>query len=45
MFAIFAVITVNPEHVGAFQEAPVQQAGGTVRNVPGVFQFHILTDA
>ena len=45
MYAIFGVITVKPEHVCAFREATIREARGTVRDEPGVLQFHILTDA
>ena len=45
MYAIFGVINVKPEHVRAFREATIHEARGTVRDEPGVFQFHILTDA
>jgi quinol monooxygenase YgiN len=45
MYAIFGAITVKPEHLGAFTEATIQEARGTVRDEPGVYQFHILTDA
>ena len=45
MYAIFGAITVKPEHVRAFREATMREARGTVRDEPGVFQFHILTDA
>ena len=45
MYAIFGVINVKPEHVRAFREATIREARGTVRDEPGVFQFHILTDA
>ena len=45
MYAIFGVINVKPEHVPAFTEATIREARGTVRDEPGVFQFHILTDA
>ena len=45
MYAIFGAINVKPEHVGAFQEATIHEARGTVRDEPGVFQFHILADA
>ena len=27
MYAIFGVITVKPEHVGAFREATIHEAG------------------
>ena len=45
MYAIFGVINVKPEHPRAFREATIREARGTVRDEPGVFQFHILTDA
>jgi autoinducer 2-degrading protein len=45
MYAIFGVIDVKPEHVPAFREATIREARGTVNDEPGVFQFHILTDA
>ena len=45
MYAIFGAITVKPEHVDAFREATIHEARGTVRDEPGVFQFHILIDA
>jgi (4S)-4-hydroxy-5-phosphonooxypentane-2,3-dione isomerase len=45
MYAIFSVLNVRPEHVRAFREATIREARGTVRDEPGVFQFHILTDA
>jgi (4S)-4-hydroxy-5-phosphonooxypentane-2,3-dione isomerase len=45
MYAIFGVINVKPEHVRAFREATIHEARGTVRDEPGVFQFHILTEA
>ncbi len=45
MYAIFGAITVKPEHVRAFTEETIREAQGTVRDEPGVFQFHILTDA
>ena len=45
MYAIFGIINVKPEHVGAFTEVTIREARGTVRDEPGVFQFHILTDA
>jgi (4S)-4-hydroxy-5-phosphonooxypentane-2,3-dione isomerase len=45
MYAIFGVINVKPEHVRAFSAATIREAQGTVRDEPGVFQFHILSDA
>ena len=45
MYAIFGAIDVKPEHVDAFTDATIHEARGTVRDEPGVFQFHILTDA
>jgi autoinducer 2-degrading protein len=45
MYAIFGSINVKPEQVRAFREATTREAQGTVRDEPGVFQFHILTDA
>jgi quinol monooxygenase YgiN len=45
MYAIFGVMNVKPEHVRAFREATIREARGTVKDEPGVFQFHILTDA
>lgn len=45
MYAIFGVINVKPEHVHAFKEATIHEARGTVRDEPGVLQFHILSDA
>jgi quinol monooxygenase YgiN len=45
MFAIFGVVDVKPEHVPAFTEATIREARATVRDEPGVFQFHILADA
>lgn len=45
MYAIFGVINVNPEHVDAFTEETIREARATVRDEPGVFQFHILSDA
>jgi quinol monooxygenase YgiN len=45
MYAIFGAMNVKPEHVDAFREATIHEAQGTVRDEPGVFQFHILTDA
>jgi (4S)-4-hydroxy-5-phosphonooxypentane-2,3-dione isomerase len=45
MYAIFGVINVKPEHVPAFTEVTIREARGTVRDEPGVFQFHILIDA
>ncbi len=45
MYAIFCAITVKPEHVRAFSETTIREARGTVSDEPGVFQFHILTDA
>jgi quinol monooxygenase YgiN len=45
MYAIFGAINVKPEHVGAFREATIREARTTVKDEPGVFQFHILTDA
>ena len=44
MYAIFGSMDVKPEHVEAFRDATVHEARGTVRDEPGVFQFHILTD-
>ena len=45
MYAISGAINVKPEHVRAFTEATIREARGTVSDEPGVFQFHILTDA
>lgn len=45
MYAIFGVINVKLEHVAVFREATIRAARGTVSDEPGVFQFHILTDA
>jgi quinol monooxygenase YgiN len=45
MYAIFGVISVKPEHVRAFREATINEARSTVRDEPGVFRLHILTDA
>jgi quinol monooxygenase YgiN len=45
VYAIFGVINVKPEHVPAFTEATIREARGTVRDEPGVVQFHILADA
>ena len=45
MYAIFGSMNVKPEHVDAFREATIREARGTVSDEPGVFQFHILTDA
>jgi quinol monooxygenase YgiN len=45
MYAIFGSMNVKPEHVRAFNEATIREARDTVRDEPGVFQFHILTDA
>ena len=45
MYAIFGVIEVKAEHERAFREATIREAQNTVRDEPGVFQFHILTDA
>ena len=45
MYAIFGSMNVKPEHVRAFKEATIREARDTVRDEPGVFQFHILTDA
>lgn len=45
MYAIYGVIDVKPEHIDAFTDATIREARGTVRDEPGVFQFHILTDA
>ena len=45
MYAIFGAINVKPEHVRAFREATIREARTTVKDEPGVFQFHILTDA
>ena len=45
MYAIFGVINVKPEHVRAFTEATIRVSRGTVRDEPGVVQYHILADA
>jgi (4S)-4-hydroxy-5-phosphonooxypentane-2,3-dione isomerase len=45
MYAIFGAINVKPEHVRAFTEVTIREARVTVGDEPGVFQFHILTDA
>ena len=45
MYALFGVINVKPEHIPAFREAIFRTAQDTVNDEPGVFQFHILTDA
>jgi quinol monooxygenase YgiN len=45
MYAIFGAINVKPKHVDAFREATIRVSRGVVRDEPGVFQFHILTDA
>ncbi len=45
MYAIFGIMNVKPEHVHAFSEATVREAQDTVRDEPGVVQFHILADA
>ena len=45
MYAIFGAINVKTEHLNAFREATIREARDTVRDEPGVFQFHILTDA
>jgi quinol monooxygenase YgiN len=45
VYAIFGAINVKREHVVGFREATIHEARGTVRDEPGVFQFHILTDA
>jgi quinol monooxygenase YgiN len=44
IYATFGVMDVKPEHVRAFTEATIREARGTVRDEPGVVQFHILTD-
>ena len=45
MYAIFGVMNVKPDHVRGFTETIVPVAQGTVRDEPGVVQFHILADA
>jgi len=45
MYAIFGAMNVKPAHVRAFGEAIVRVAQGTVRDEPGVVQYHILADA
>jgi quinol monooxygenase YgiN len=44
MYAIFGVIDVRSDHLRAFTEATIDEARSTVRDEPGVVQFHILAD-
>ena len=45
MYAIFGTMNVKPEHVAAITELTIRESRGTVRDEPGVIQFHILIDA
>lgn len=45
MYAIFGVMNVKLGQVRAFEEATVRVAQCTVRDEPGVIQYHILADA